>query len=85
MLLLGTILGFVLGAYSYWMWGNHRAKFYKKELKKALELMDEYRDLNSKLSIKLDRFEFLDNMMNIKGKSEEINLGIQDAINSLGE
>lgn len=46
MILLSVLGGFLMGAWSAHMWGNHRAKYYRKQMKKALALASKTQEAN---------------------------------------
>ena len=59
MIIVGALLAFWFGWYCCCAWGNHRAKYYKKQLDKATVFCDTMRDTIEILTKKLERLNRL--------------------------
>lgn len=81
MLLLAAIGGFLFGVWMMFQWGNHRAKYYRKQMKKALILSQEVQEANKILIMKMEEMQSANRARECDGMRH----GVLDAITNLSQ
>jgi len=76
MVLLAFIGGFLFGGWLVLQWGNHRAKYYKKQLKKTLILCEKIQESNRLVAAQLEQYEGIAREQSV----DKIRVGLMNAL-----
>jgi hypothetical protein len=79
MLLLSAIGGFLFGAWLTHQWGNHRAKYYKNQMRKALILASKTQEANKIVALELEKVKEGNRAVSVN----TMRAGVLDAISDL--
>ena len=79
MVLLVAIGSFLFGAWLVHQWGNHRAKYYRKQMKKALVLASKTQEANRFVVAELEKVKEKERAVSV----DMMQTGVLDAISDL--
>lgn len=76
MVLLAFVGGFLFGAWLVAQWGNHRAKYYKRQMKKSLMLCEKIQESNKLVAAQLEEYKNIER----ERSTDKMRVGLMNAL-----